>query len=134
MRPLTNQTKVRKEQNRQRLDAVSALQKGLATQTYDDTKLRVFSPERHMLEGESLFGKLKMVKEYEEFEFVAQAKETYTRNPTVFEGEYLNVHLDKFGALVVSLRRTELHNRKQAVRDGEAIKTELLTAAKVLGL
>ena len=112
MRPLTNQTKVRKEQNRQRLDAVSALQKGLATQTYDDTKLRVFSPERHMLEGESLFGKLKMVKEYEEFEFVAQAKETYTRNPTVFEGEYLNVHLDKFGALVVSLRAGNCTNAR----------------------
>ena len=55
-------------------------------------------------------------------------------NPKVFQGEYINVHLDKFGALVVSLRKTELFNRKTAIRDGEAIKTELLTAVKVLGL
>lgn len=117
-----------------RLDAVFALQKGLASQVYGDTTLKVFSPERHMQEGESLTGRLTMVKEHEEFEFVARAKEPYTRNPTVFHGEYINVHLDKCGALVVTLHKTELYNRKQAVRDGEAIKTELLTAAKVLGL
>ena len=117
-----------------RLDAVSALQKGLATQTYDMTKLKVFSPKRHMQEGETLTGELTMVKNYEEFEFRAHDKERWTRNPKVFQGEYINVHLDKFGALVVSLRRTELFNRKTAVRDGEAIKTELLTAVKELGL
>ena len=119
-----------------RLDAVSAMQKGFAIQTYNDTNLKVFSPERHMQEGESLTGKLTMVKDLEEFEFVAQqhTKTSYTRNPTVFAGEYINVHLDKYGALVVSLRRTELYNRKLAARDGEAIKTELLTAVKMLGL
>ncbi len=117
-----------------RLDAVSALQKGIASQVYDMTKLKVFSPKRHMQEGETLTGELTMVKAYEEFEFRAHEPERWTRNPKVFQGEYINVHLDKFGALVVSLRRTELTNRKNAVRDGEAIKTELLTAAKVLGV
>ena len=75
-----------------------------------------------------------MVEDQEKFTFDEAETEHYTRNPKVFLGEYINVHLDKFGALVVSLRRTELHSRQQAVRDGEAIKTELLTAAKVLGL
>ena len=117
-----------------RLDAVSALQEGLKSQVYNMTQLKVFSPERHMQEGETLTGRLTMVKDQEEFEFRAQAHEYWTRNPKVFQGEYINVHLDKFGALVVTLRRTELFNRKTAVRDGEAIKTELLTAAKVLGV
>jgi len=105
-----------------------------ASQVYDMTQLKVWSPERHMRQGETLTGELTMIRDYEEFEFIARTKVRYTRNPTVWEGEYLNVHLDKFGALVVTLRKTELTNRKNAVRDGEAIKTELLTAAKVLGL
>lgn len=116
------------------LDAVSALQEGFASQVYDMTQLKVFSPERHMQEGESLMGKLTMVEDYEKFEFVAQAKEQYTRNPTVFEGEYINVHCNKYGELVVNLRKTVLFNRKTAVRDGEGIKTELVTAAEMLGL
>ena len=108
--------------------------KKTATQVYDATRLKVFSPERHMQVGETLIGQLTMVEDYEYFEFRAQEKERWTRNPKVFQGEYINVHLDKFGALVVSLRKTELFNRKTAIRDGEAIKTELLTAVKVLGL
>ena len=108
--------------------------KKTATQVYDATRLKVFSPERHMQVGETLTGQLTMVEDYEYFEFRAQEKERWTRNPKVFQGEYINVHLDKFGALVVSLRKTELFNRKTAARDGDAIKTELLTAVKVLGL
>ena len=75
-----------------------------------------------------------MVEDQEKFIFEEEERERWTRNPMVFQGEYINVHLDKFGALVVSLRKTELFNRKTAIRDGEAIKTELLTAVKVLGL
>jgi hypothetical protein len=108
--------------------------KKTATQVYDYTRLKVFSPERHMRVGETLTGQLTMVEDYEYFEFRANEKERWARNPKVFQGEYINVHLDKFGALVVTLRRTELTNRKNAVRDGEAIKTELLTAVKVLGV
>ena len=108
--------------------------KKTATQVYDATRLKVFSPERHMQVGETLTGQLTMVEDYEYFEFRAQEKERWTRNPKVFQGEYINVHLDKCGTLVVSLRRTELFNRKTAVRDGEGIKTELVTAAKMLGL
>lgn len=84
--------------------------------------------------GETRKGVLTMVEDQEKFSFEEVERERWTRNPKVFQGEYINVHLDKFGALVVSLRKTELFNRKTAIRDGEAIKTELLTAAKVLGL
>ena len=84
--------------------------------------------------GETRKGVLTMVEDQEKFSFEEVERERWTRNPKVFQGEYINVHLDKFGALVVSLRRTELFNRKTAARDGEAIKTELLTAVKVLGL
>lgn len=84
--------------------------------------------------GETRKGVLTMVEDQEKFSFDEEEKERWTRNPKVWQGEYINVHLDKYGALVVSLRRTELTNRKNAVRDGEAIKTELLTAAKVLGV
>lgn len=104
------------------------------SQVYDCTRIKVFTHDHHMREGETILGSLTMTEEFENFEFREKVYERWTRNPKVWQGEYLNVHLDKFGALVVSLRKTELTNRKNAVRDGEAIKTELLIAAKMLGL
>ena len=117
-----------------RLDAVSALQKGLATQTYDMTKLKVFSPKWHMQEGETLTGELTMVKNYEEFEFRAHERERWTRNPKVWQGEYINVHRDKEGHYQIHLRKMELTKRFSPVRVGNAIQREFLTAKKVLGL
>ena len=116
------------------LDVVSAMQKGLVSQVYPETKLKVFSPERHMQEGETLTGELTMIEDNESFEFCAREKESWKRNPTVFHGEYINVHRVKSGALMVSLHQTAMTNRKKAARDGEAIKTEFLTAAKMLRL
>ena len=104
------------------------------SQNYLDTNLKTYTRKSHLREGEGRPGVLTMVVEDEQFEFVELSPVHWTRNPKVWQGEYINVHLDKFGALVVSLRSTELTNRKNAVRDGEAIKTELLTAAKVLGV
>ena len=119
----------------EQFDIVAALQQGMTTQTYSDIQAKVVTYDHHMREGETITADVTMVRDQEEL-FIEQKpiKERYSRNPTVFAGEYINVHLDKFGALVVTLRRTELTNRKNAVRDGEAIKTELLTAAKVLGV
>lgn len=111
-----------------------AAQPKRVSQIYPDTCLKAYTHDHHMRVGETRMGELTMTEEDEKFEFVEKTSETYRRNPKVFQGEYINVHLDKFGALVVTLRRTELTNRKNAVRDGEAIKTELLTAAKVLGV
>ena len=111
-----------------------AAQPKRVSQVYPDTYLKAYTHDHHMRVGETRTGELTMTEEDEMFEFVEKTPETYRRNPKVFKGEYINVHLDKFGALVVSLRKTELTNRKNAVRDGDAIKTELLTATKVLGL
>lgn len=115
-------------------DIVAALQQGLTTQTYNDILAKIITHDHHMREGETITADVTMVRDQEELFIVQKQTKEWTRNPKVFQGEYLNVHLDKFGALVVTLRRTELTNRKNAVRDGEAIKTELLTAAKVLGV
>ena len=111
-----------------------AAQSKKVSQIYPDTYLKAYTREHHMRVGETRTGELTMTEEDEKFEFVEKTTEIYRRNPKVFQGEYINVHLDKFGALVVSLRKTELFNRKTAIRDGEAIKTELLTAVKELGL
>ena len=120
--------------SKKRLDAVSALQEGLTSQVYNMTQLKVFSPERHMQEGETLTGRLTMVKDQEEFEFRAQAQEHWTRNPKVFQGAYINVHLDKNGHYQVHLKKLELRKRLNVIRIAKAIETELLTAKKVLGL
>ncbi len=117
-----------------RLDAVSALQKGIASQVYDMTKLKVFSPKRHMQEGETLTGELTMLKAYEEFEFRAHEPERWTRNPKVWQGEYINVHLDKNGHYQVHLKKMELRKRLNVTRVAKAIETELITAKKVLDL
>lgn len=104
------------------------------SQIYPDTYLKAYTHDHHIRVGETRTGELTMTEEDEKFEFVEKMPDAYTRNPKVFRGEYINVHLDKFGVLVVTMRRTELTNRKNAVRDGEAIKSELLTAAKMLGV
>ena len=116
------------------LDAVSALQEGLASQVYDMTQLKVFSPERHMQEGESLMGRLTMVEDYEKFEFVAQAKEQYTRNPIIWHGDYLNVHRDKQGNYQANFRRMTIGNLFNPTHVANAIYMELITAKRVLGL
>ena len=59
---------------------------------------------------------------------------TYTRNPKVWQGEYINVHLDKNGHYQVHLKNLEMGDGFNAVRIGNAITNELLTAKKVLGL
>jgi hypothetical protein len=105
-----------------------------ASQVYDMTQLKVWSPERHMREGETLTGELTMVQDYEQFEFIAQAKERYTRNPIIWHGEYINVHRDKLGNYQACFRRMTIGKRCSPVRVTNAISTELLTAKKVLGL
>ena len=106
----------------------------MVSQIYLDTKLKLTTKDRHMQAGETRTVELTMVEDYENFEATEVVKDIYTRNPKVFNGEYINVHRVKSGALMVSLRQTAMTSRKKAARDGEAIKTEFLTAAKILGL
>ncbi len=111
-----------------------AAQPKRVSQIYPDTYLKAYTHDHHMRVGEKRTGELTMTEEDEKFEFVEKTPETYRRNPTVFQGEYINVHRDKEGHYQVHLRKMELSNRFNANRVGDAIKTELLTAKKVLGL
>lgn len=101
---------------------------------YLATDLKTFTFHHLMRVGETRKGELTMTEEDEKFEFVERLTDSYTRNPTVFRGQYINVHRDKHDALVVTLRKNILTNRKDAMLVAEAIKNEYITAAKLLTL
>lgn len=106
----------------------------MVSQIYLDTKLKLTTKDRHMQAGETRTVELTMVEDYENFEATEVVKDIYTRNPKVFNGEYINVHRDKQGHYQVTLRRLEMKKGFNAIRTADAIKTELLTAKKILGL
>ena len=104
------------------------------SQNYLDTNLKTYTRKSHLREGEGRPGVLTMVVEDEQFEFVELSPVRWTRNPLVFQGEYINVHLDKNGHYQVHLKNLEMGDGFNAVRIGNAITTEFKTAQKVLGL
>ena len=104
------------------------------SQNYLDTNLKTYTRKSHLREGEGRPGVLTMVVEDEQFEFVELSPLRGTRNPKVWQGEYINVHLDKNGHYQVHLKNLEMGDGFNAVRIGNAITTELKTAQKVLGL
>jgi len=104
------------------------------SQNYLDTNLKTYTRKSHLREGEGRPGVLTMVVEDEQFEFVELSPVRWTRNPKVWQGEYINVHLDKNGHYQVHLKNLEMGDGFNAVRIGNAITTELKTAQKVLGL
>lgn len=104
------------------------------SQNYLDTHLKTYTRKSHLREGEGRPGVLTMVVEDEQFEFVELSPVRWTRNPKVFQGEYINVHLDKNGHYQVHLKNLEMGDGFNAVRVANAICTEFLTAKKVLGL
>ncbi len=115
-------------------DIVAALQQGLTTQTYNDILAKIITHDHHMREGETITADVTMVRDHEELFIVQKQTKEWTRNPKVFQGEYINVHRDKNGHYMVSLRKLELSQWSNAVRVGSAISTELLTAKKMLGI
>lgn len=104
------------------------------SQNYLDTNLKTYTRKSHLREGEGRPGVLTMVVEDEQFEFVELSPVRWTRNPKVWQGEYINVHLDKNGHYQIQLRKLELTESFSPVRVANAICTEFLTAKKVLGL
>lgn len=84
--------------------------------------------------GETRKGLLTMVEDQEKFTFDEVDCDRWTRNPKVWQGEYINVHLDKNGHYQVHLKNLEMGDGFNAVRIGNAITTEFKTAKKVLGL
>ena len=110
------------------------LQENMVHQLYDGTRLKLFTKDRHMREGETKPFNITMVEDYEYFEGHEIVHEKWTRNPMLFQGEYINVHQGKDGNHYATLRKLVLKDGFNAVRIGNAITTELLTAQKVLGL
>ena len=104
------------------------------SQNYLDTNLKTYTCKSHLREGEGRPGVLTMIVEDEQFEFVELSPVRWTRNPKVWQGEYINVHLDKNGHYQVHLKNLEMGDGFNAVRIGNAITNEFKTAKKVLGL
>ena len=109
-------------------------QENMVSQIYDGTRLKLFTKDHHMREGETRPFNITMVEDYEYFEGHEIVREKWTRNPMLFQGEYINVHQGKDGNHYATLRKLVLKDGFNAVRIGNAITTELLTAQKVLGL
>ena len=103
-------------------------------QIYNDIRVKLWTRNRHMRAGETRRIDLTMVEDEEYMEGHEVVQETWTRNPKVWQGEYINIHRDKEGHYQVHLRKMELNKRFSPVRVGNAIQQELLTAKKVLGL
>lgn len=116
------------------LVVLSQGEENLVSQNYLDTLLKAYTRKSHLRVGEGRPGVLTMEEEDEKFVFMEQPLARWSRNPLVFQGTYINVHRDKNGHYMVSLRKLELSQWSNAVRIGSAISTELLTAKKVLGL
>ena len=117
-----------------RLIASILKHENMVSQIYLDTRLKLFTKDRHMREGETRTFDLTMLEDCESFEGREVIRETYTRNPKVWSGEYINIHRDKQGHYQVHMKKLELTKRFPAMRIGDAIRTELLTAQKMLGL
>lgn len=114
--------------------ALLAAQPKRVSQNYLDTCLKTYTHNHHMRVGETRTGELTMTEENEKFEFVEKMAETYRRNPKVWEGAYINVHLDKNGHYQVHLKKMELRKSLNVVHVAKAIETELRTAKKMLAL
>lgn len=104
------------------------------SQVYDCTRIKVFTHDHHIREGETILGSLTMTEEFENFEFHQRLEQRWTRNPIIWHGEYINVHRDKLGNYQACFRRMTIGKRFSPVRVANAISTELLTAKKMLGL
>ena len=103
-------------------------------QTYNAIRVKLWTRNRHMRAGETRRFDVEMVEDEEYLEGYEVVQETWTRNPKVWEGAYINVHVDKNGHYQVHLKKMELHKRFNAVRVANAIETELRTAKKMLAL
>lgn len=109
-------------------------QDNMVHQFYQNTNMKLYTRGRHMREGETRTFDLTMVEDYESFEGHEVARATYTRNPKLYRGKYLNVHRDKQGHYQVHFLRMELTKRMNPERVSKAIGRELRTAKRMLGL
>ena len=134
MKNVVNRALAAKSKTQSMLLASILKHENMVSQIYLDTRLKLFTKDRHMREGETRTFDLTMLEDCESFEGHEVIRENYTRNPKVWSGEYINIHRDKNGRYQVHLRKMEMKKRFDAFRVGNAITTELLTAQKMLGL
>ena len=134
MKNVVNRALAAKSKTNSMLIASILKQENMVSQIYDGTRLKLFTKERHMQAGETRTFDLTMVEDFENFEGHEVIRETYKRNPTVFQGAYINVHRDKQGHYPVTLRKLELKKGFNVSYLAIAIRSELLTAKKFLGL
>ena len=116
------------------LIATLTLRDDMVSQIYNDIRVKLWTRNRHMRAGETRRFDVEIVEDEEYLEGHEVIQETWTRNPKVWEGAYINVHVDKNGHYQVHLKKMELHKRLNVVRVAKAIETELRTAKKMLAL
>lgn len=116
------------------LIATLTLQENMVSQIYNDIRVKLWTRNRHMRAGETRRFDVEMVEDEEYLEGREVIQETWTRNPKVWEGAYINVHRDKQGHYQVHLKKMELRKRLNVTRVAKAIETELRTAKKMLAL
>ena len=116
------------------LIATLTLRDDMVSQIYNDIRVKLWTRNRHMRAGETRRFDVEMVEDEEYLEGHEVIQETWTRNPKVWEGAYINVHVDKNGHYQVHLKKMELHKRLNVIRIANAIETELRTAKKMLAL
>ena len=116
------------------LIATLTLQDDMVSQIYNDIRVKLWTRNRHMRAGETRRFDVEMVEDEEYLEGHEVIQETWTRNPKVWKGAYINVHRDKNGHYQVHLKKMELHKRLNVIRVAKAIETELRTAKKMLAL
>lgn len=110
------------------------LRNDMVHQVYNDIRVKLWTRNRHMRAGETRRFDVEMVEDDEYLEGHEVVQETWTRNPKVWEGAYINVHLDKNGHYQVHLKKMELRKSLNVVHVAKAIETELRTAKKMLAL
>ena len=79
----------------------------MKTQNYLCVDLKTRTADTHMKAGEMREGALCMVDEFH-FEFNELTTPAYTRNPIVWRGDYINVHLNKDNRYMVHFKRLGL--------------------------
>lgn len=79
----------------------------MRTQNYICVDLKTRTVKSHMCAGEMRKGALIMADDFH-FEFNELTTLAYTRNPIVWQGEFINVHLNKENRFMVHFKRLGL--------------------------
>ena len=105
--------------------------RGMKTQEYLCVDLKTRTAHSHMSAGECREGVLCMLDDYY-FSFFELAPRAYTRNPIVWSGELINVHLNKENRYVVHFKHLCLFSGYDSWSLAIRIHHELQSAREAL--